>query len=209
MPLSLSTALTASLNALTHKALVIDRTGIILFMNNHWKTFPEHYRLSQAGGMTGSHYLQLFEEWITIPVQLTALANAVQDILQGGRLISSSDFFLHIPDQPDRVFSLDAFPLFTERSCGIQSLVLSLHDKGPAEPRQHEHTRSCHPLRPRRITGSLVPICASCKSVRSSLEEWITVERFLHAQLSLQFTHDICPDCIRQLYPQYAGVLNQ
>lgn len=93
MPLSLSTALTASLNALTHKALVIDRTGIILFMNNHWKTFPEHYRLSQAGGMAGSHYLQLFEEWITIPVQLTALANAVQDILQGGRLISSSEFF--------------------------------------------------------------------------------------------------------------------
>ncbi|KUP25316.1 PAS domain-containing protein [Paenibacillus sp. DMB5] len=209
MPLSLSISLTSSLNTLTHKALVIDRSGIILFINDHYNAYLEHWGLSSAISMTGSHYLELFEEWIAIPVQLTALDNAVQHVLQGGRLISSSEFIMHIPDQPDRVFSLDAFPLFTERSCGIQSLILSLHDKGPAKPRQHEHVRSCHPLRPRRISGSLVPICASCKSVRGSKEEWITVERFLQLQLSLQFTHDICPDCIRQLYPKYAGVLNQ
>ncbi|AIQ45452.1 hypothetical protein R70723_05750 [Paenibacillus sp. FSL R7-0273] len=209
MPLSLSTSLTSSLNTLTQKVLVIDRSGIILFINDHYNAYLEHCGLPPAIMMTGSHYLELFEEWIAIPVQLTALDNALQHVLQGGVLISSSEFILHIPDKSDHVFSLDAFPLFTERSCGIQLLLLTLHDKGPAEPRQHDHVRSCHPLRPRRIAGSLVPICASCKSVRGNKEEWITVERFLQLQLSLQFTHDICPDCIRQLYPQYAGVLNQ
>ncbi|WP_342564656.1 hypothetical protein NST84_05705 [Paenibacillus sp. FSL R7-0345] len=180
-----------------------------MFINKQWSAYLERSGLSPAARVTGIHYLELFEEWIAIPVQLTALDNAIQDILQGGRLISRSEFILHTPALSDRLFSLDAFPLFTERSSGIQLLVLSLHDKGPAELHQHDQVRGYHPLRPRRISGSLVPICASCKSVRGSKEEWITVERFLQLQLSLQFTHDICPDCIRQLYPQYAGVLNQ
>lgn len=206
MPDNLSSTIIRSINALSHKALVIDSSGIILFINTHWSSYLEYSGLF-PDRITGMNYLELFEAWIAIPVQLTALDNAVQDIFQGGRLIARSEFVLHTPDKGDRVFSLDAFPLFTEHSNGIQSLVLSLHDKEPAEPGQQEHVRGCHSLRPRRITGSLVPICASCKSVRGSREEWISVEHFLHSQLSLQFTHDICPDCIRELYPKYAGTL--
>lgn len=153
--------------------------------------------------------MELFEEWIAIPVQLTALNEAIQHILQGGRLVASSEFILHTSDKVGRVFRLDAFPLLTGQSAGLQTLALSMHDSGPSEIRQTDPIRGCHPLRPRHISSSLVPICASCKSVRNSKEEWVSVERFLQHQLSLQFTHDICPECIRQLYPKYAGALNR
>lgn len=209
MPLSLSSSLTSSLNAIQHNVLVIDSYGFVIFINDYWKEYFRNFGLAPFKDMTGVHYLELFEEWTAIPVQLTALNDAIQHILQGGRLISSSEFILHIPDKVNRVFRLDAFPLLTDPSAGFQSLVLSLHDSGPSEVRQTVPVRGCHPLRPRHISSGLIPICASCKSIRNSREEWVSVERFLHQQLSLQFTHDICPDCIRQLYPKYAGALNR
>lgn len=209
MPLSLSSSLTSSLNALPHNLLVIDSYGFIIFINDRWKEFRHSYGFSPANEWIGAHYLELFEEWIAIPVQLTALNESIQHILQGGCLVASSEFILHTPDKAGRVFRLDAFPLLTGQSAGLQTLALSMHDSGPGENRQPDPVRICHPLRSRHTPSSLVPICASCKSVRGSNEEWVSVERYLQFQLSLQFTHDICPDCIRQLYPKYAGALNR
>ncbi|WP_310831763.1 PAS domain-containing protein [Paenibacillus pedocola] len=209
MPLSLSSSLTSSLNALPHNLLVIDSYGFILFINDHWKELCHSYGFSPAHEWIGVHYLELFEKWIAIPVQLTALNESIQHILQGGVLVASSEFILHTPDKMGRVFRLDAFPLLSGQSAGLQTLALSMRDSGPGEIRQTDPVRGCHPMRPRPIPSSLVPICASCKSVRNSKEEWLSVERYLQFQLSLQFTHDICPDCIRQLYPKYAGALNR
>ncbi len=209
MPLSLPSSLTSSLNTLPHNLLVIDSYGFILFINDRWKEFRHSYGFSPANERIGAHYLELFEEWIAIPVQLTALNESIQHILQGGRMVASLEFILHTPDKVSRVFRLDAFPLLTGQSAGLQTLALSMHDSGPSENRQPAPIRVCHPLRSRHIPSSLVPICASCKSVRGSNEEWVSVERYLQFQLSLQFTHDICPDCIRQLYPKYAGALNR
>lgn len=209
MPLSLSSSLTSSINALPHNLLVIDSYGFILFINDPWKEYCRRYGLSPANECIGAHYLELFEEWIAIPVQLTALNEAIQHVLQGGRLISSSEFILHTPDKGGRLFRLDAFPLLTAPSAGLQTLALSLQDSGSADIRLADPVRVRHPLRLRHTSSCLVPICASCKSIRNSRDEWISVERFLQHQLSLQFTHDICPDCIRQLYPKYAGALNR
>jgi hypothetical protein len=208
LPFSLSSSLISSLNTLPHKLLVIDSYGFILYINDPWKEYYRDCGLPLAAEPAGLHYLELFEEWIAIPVQLTALSETIQHILQGGQLISSSEFILNTPDKAGRLFRMDVFPLLTGQSAGLQTLVLSLHDSGPAELRQVDPVRSCHALS-RRISSSLVPICASCKSIRNSKEEWVSVERFLQQRLSLQFTHDICPDCIRQLYPKYAGALNR
>ncbi|QSF45982.1 hypothetical protein [Paenibacillus tianjinensis] len=209
MPLSLSSSLTSLLNTLPHNLLAIDSYGFIIFISDRWKEFRHSYGFSPANERIGAHYLELFEEWIAIPVQLTALNESIQHILQGGRLVTSSEFILLTPDKAGRVFRLDAFPLLTGQSAGLQTLALSIHDSGPGEIRPADPVRVCHPLRPRHLSSSLVPICASCKSVRNSKEEWVSVERYLQFQLSLQFTHDICPDCIRQLYPKYAGALKR
>lgn len=77
-----------------------------------------------------------------------------------------------------------------------KSNLLSLHKRFSSSHSQHS-------------PGRLVPICASCKSIRNRNEEWITIEQYLKQQLSIQFTHDICLDCIRLLYPQYAGPWNR
>jgi hypothetical protein len=53
----------------------------------------------------------------------------------------------------------------------------------------------------------LLPICASCKKIRSTDGDpydpasWSTVEKFISAKTSADFTHSICPDCLKKLYP--------
>ena len=41
----------------------------------------------------------------------------------------------------------------------------------------------------------LIPICASCKSVRDDSGYWNKVEEYLGDRINLTFTHSVCPDC--------------
>lgn len=52
-----------------------------------------------------------------------------------------------------------------------------------------------------------VPICAVCKHVRTD-EIWEPIEIFLENRISIDFTHDICPSCIRKVYPEYSMILD-
>ena len=50
-------------------------------------------------------------------------------------------------------------------------------------------------------TQSVVPICASCKRVRDREGYWNQLERIISEATSIDFSHSICPDCSRRLYP--------
>lgn len=210
MPLSISSSLVHALNVLPHNALVIDSCGSILFVSDSWKECCRCCELYSALDQTGHHYLNLFEHLSVNPVQLMALNDVLQEILHGERLITSLEITLQPTGKISRIFRVDAFPLITGEPGTGQLTVLCLQNTGPVLDRRHIQPVRSNPALPLRPKSDLlVPICASCKSIRNSREEWITIERFLKQQLSLQFTHDICPDCIRQLYPKYAGALNR
>jgi len=50
----------------------------------------------------------------------------------------------------------------------------------------------------------LLPICASCKSIRDDYGYWHKVEIYLSEHSDLKFTHGLCEVCIKKLYPQLA-----
>ena len=55
----------------------------------------------------------------------------------------------------------------------------------------------------------LIPICASCKQVRDDQGYWQHVEQYVAAHSLAEFSHSICPACIKKLYPEIADkVLN-
>lgn len=47
----------------------------------------------------------------------------------------------------------------------------------------------------------LLPICAACKKIRDDHGYWNQLEAYLSQHSDVQFTHGICPDCVRQRYP--------
>ena len=54
----------------------------------------------------------------------------------------------------------------------------------------------------RKLSG-LLPICASCKKIRNDKEEWEAVEAYIQTHSDAEFTHGICPDCSKKLYPEH------
>jgi hypothetical protein len=57
----------------------------------------------------------------------------------------------------------------------------------------------------KELTG-LLPICASCKRIRDDQGYWTRLETYLTENSRAEFTHSICPDCRRKLYPELAAV---
>lgn len=53
----------------------------------------------------------------------------------------------------------------------------------------------------------LIPICASCKKIRDEDKEekpWVFPEKYIMERLpNVGFTHGICPECVKKLYPEY------
>jgi PAS domain S-box-containing protein len=47
----------------------------------------------------------------------------------------------------------------------------------------------------------LLPICASCKKIRDDRGYWHQVEVYVRDHSEADFSHSICPDCAKKLYP--------
>jgi hypothetical protein len=54
-----------------------------------------------------------------------------------------------------------------------------------------------------QLLKGLLPICANCKKIRDEREHWQVLEVYLQAHSEAKFTHGLCPDCMRKLYPEY------
>jgi two-component system NtrC family sensor kinase len=58
----------------------------------------------------------------------------------------------------------------------------------------------------RKLEG-LVPICANCKKIRTEganpfdQASWTSFEKFISDRTDAEFTHGLCPECAKRLYP--------
>ena len=50
----------------------------------------------------------------------------------------------------------------------------------------------------------IVPICANCKKIRDDKGYWEQVENYVSKHSEAIFSHSICPDCMKSLYPEYS-----
>lgn len=56
-----------------------------------------------------------------------------------------------------------------------------------------------------KALSGLLPICASCKSIRNDRGYWHSIETYIEAHSKATFSHGICPECIQKLYPEIAA----
>ena len=53
----------------------------------------------------------------------------------------------------------------------------------------------------------ILPICAVCKKIRDDKGFWNQVELYLSQHTCAQFSHGMCPDCVKSYYPDIAHEL--
>ncbi|NOY53308.1 MAG: DUF3365 domain-containing protein [Deltaproteobacteria bacterium] len=55
----------------------------------------------------------------------------------------------------------------------------------------------------------LLPICSGCKKIRLAESEemdrksWVPIEEYIGQRTDAEFSHGLCPDCLKKLYPDY------
>ncbi len=54
-----------------------------------------------------------------------------------------------------------------------------------------------------KLLSGLLPICANCKKIRDNEDYWQDVAVYIRDHSEADFSHGICPDCAKELYPEF------
>jgi GAF domain-containing protein len=54
-----------------------------------------------------------------------------------------------------------------------------------------------------KTLSGFLPICSACKKIRDDQGYWQQIESYIRDHSEAEFSHGICPDCAKKLYPQY------
>jgi len=57
-----------------------------------------------------------------------------------------------------------------------------------------------------KTLSGLLPICSGCNKIRDDKGYWSQVEGYIQEHTDAQFTHGLCPDCVRKYFPDMDGV---
>jgi PAS domain S-box-containing protein len=87
--------------------------------------------------------------------------------------------------------------------------ILILRDITERQRMEQEREDLIHELqdalaRVETLSG-LLPMCANCKRIQDDQGHWHSVEVYVKEHSRASFSHGICPDCMKELYPWFDG----
>lgn len=60
-----------------------------------------------------------------------------------------------------------------------------------------------------KTLSGMLPICSSCKKIRDDKGYWNQIEAYIHEHSEAVFSHSLCPECAKKLYPEYFNKKNE
>ena len=108
----------------------------------------------------------------------------------------------HIPmDEKSRVFRLADIGATILLSLGILIIILRI------VIREHIRAREniLKAMEEIKTLRGFLPICAKCKKVRDSSGYWNMIEEYIEKHSEAEFSHGLCPDCLKAAYRDMAA----
>jgi PAS domain S-box-containing protein len=105
-----------------------------------------------------------------------------------------------------RIISAAFFPVFDENGqvANIVALNQDITERKQAEMEREKLIGELQEALTRvKTLSGLLPICASCKKIRDDGGYWHQVEAYIRDYSEAEFSHGICPDCMKKLYPEF------
>jgi len=89
-----------------------------------------------------------------------------------------------------------------------RTLLFSIvHDISERRKAEEERERLILELREAlskiKTLSGMFPICSSCKKIRDDKGYWNQIESYIRSHSEVEFSHSICPDCVKIMYPDY------
>jgi PAS domain S-box-containing protein len=134
------------------------------------------------------------------PEVCAALEPAYRGALEGASTVLEVSY-------GDRVYEVRVLPVRGEGDDVVQGMAMT-QDITARKRAEQEREKLIEELREAlasiKTLRGLVPICASCKKVRNDRSYWQQVEEYVHEHSEATFSHGLCRDCARKLYPDFA-----
>ncbi len=94
--------------------------------------------------------------------------------------------------------------LLYDVACGIIFSVLFVWYAVRLVLEQHRNDRQklSKSIEEIKTLREILPICSSCKKIRDDKGYWSQLEKYFGEHAHLEFTHGLCPDCLREVYAQ-------
>jgi len=181
--------------------------------------------------MDGYEFCRIIKEnkrWKNLPVILLTQLTEAEDIVRG--LESGADNFVTKPYEPKLLISQIEYILVNRdirknprTEMGIEvffagkkhfinsdriqilDLLFSAYENSLVQKRKLEKLNKelNEALSTIKTLHGIIPICASCKKIRDDAGAWKQVEAYIGEHTDAQFSHGICPDCAKRLYPDF------
>jgi len=56
-----------------------------------------------------------------------------------------------------------------------------------------------------KTLSGFLPICSFCKKIRDDRGYWENLEEYIRQHSEAEFSHSLCPECLKIHYPEYSG----
>jgi len=98
------------------------------------------------------------------------------------------------------LFSAEIIPINNQEF--VLSSISDITERKRAEAEREKLIRELQEaLSKVKTLSGFIPICASCKKIRDDKGYWEQVEVYIRDHSEAEFSHGICPDCMKILYP--------
>jgi len=106
------------------------------------------------------------------------------------------------------VWVLDKGKVFSWTDDGKPLMMFGTHqDITKRKQAEAEHQKTIQELRKAlseiKTLRGIVPICSNCKKIRDDKGYWAQVDSYVTKHTEAQFSHSICPGCMKKLYPEF------
>jgi GAF domain-containing protein len=95
--------------------------------------------------------------------------------------------------------------LSAERASALEKLASLVVTQLELRRVSHELAEAATNL---KTLSGMLPICSHCKGIRDDKGYWQRVELYVQAHSEAEFTHSICPDCMKREHPELYELLD-
>lgn len=99
----------------------------------------------------------------------------------------------------DEIFATALFLLLLSAVFSLRRWRESRSLAAELQVRNQELERSIAQVR--QLSG-LLNVCSSCRRIRDEGGRWLELETYVDSHSEASFSHGLCPDCARRLYPE-------
>ena len=117
--------------------------------------------------------------------------------------IAAGEFTMFLRGGVSRIISFNTFKIPAGAELMYGSILRDVTDHKIEEIEQKKLIAELtDALAQIKTLKGLLPICSSCKKIRDDMGYWNTLEKYIMEHSEAEFTHGICPDCIRKYFPE-------